>query len=114
MPCISDYQEPRPSEIESVRVLTLLREVGLRTEPFDKYYGSPRSLNEDTALLCNWCKANKDKVKNYSLELQIWWRDHQRADMRREEKERRERETNELKAKALAKLTEEERRALGI
>lgn len=111
MPCNSDHMEPNTWERESVKVLSLLHEVGLRKSKPD-FYGSPNTLGHDTAELCTWCKAHD--VSKQSLELQIWWRDHQRWDAKREEHEREERESKAARARALKKLTARERQALGI
>ena len=46
-------------------------------------------------------------VTRYSLELQIWYRDHQKAD-------REEKRVRELRNAALAKLTDEECELLGL
>lgn len=39
-------------------------------------------LDEKTAELCSKLKEIED-VSKYSLELQMWWRDHQIADQKR-------------------------------
>lgn len=114
MPCNSDHLRATETERESVRVLKLLTEVGLRTLPFNSYYGEPEHISFHTRQLCNWCRDNKERISSYSLELQMWWRDHQIADAKREEKERKIREENEIKETALSKLTEEEKKVLGV
>jgi hypothetical protein len=53
-------------------------------------------------------------VKDYSLEMQIWWRDHQAADKARVEAELAAAEDAKAKAAAIAKLTPHERKLLGI
>jgi len=98
--------EPTPREQESVRVIGLLDEVGV--DLFDKFrgrtwYGAPELLEEHTELLREFCENND--VTNYSLELQIWWRDWLEATRvrlaRLAEKEAKE---NEIKT-ILQKLT---------
>lgn len=84
MPCRSDYLELNDRERESVKVRGFLRDLGMPVK-LAEGYGDVPNLDRDTALLCAWCK-NYD-VKNYSLELQIWWRDHQIADKKRENKD---------------------------
>jgi len=64
-------------------------------------------LDRLTAHLCG--KLKSVDVTSYSLELQIWWRDHQKADRDREENR-----VLELRNAALAKLTDEECRLLGV
>lgn len=109
MPCFSDYQEPTSREKESVRVLHLLQEVGFDIE-YDSVYGRPNQLDEDTAKLCQWCKSHTNtEISGMSLELQIWWRDHQIADQKHEHQQ-----MLTLKQSALDKLTNEERSALGV
>jgi len=112
MPCQSDYLQPTDREQESRKVLDLLKEVGIKTGPTHDLYGRLDTIDRDTALLCKWCKAND--VTKKSLELQIWWRDHQKADAkRRAAQQALERQTH-LKLQALAKLSKEEREALDL
>jgi len=66
-------------------------------------------LDRDTAELCSWCREND--VQEQSLELQIWWRDHQKHDAKREAEEAKKKAKRK---KALAKLTKEERKLLGL
>lgn len=114
MPCRCDHMEPTKREEESVAVLGFLEEVGLREfgvvrwvdnpvpdNGVDYYrpkikevdeigaYGNLKTLDADTAELCEYCKNND--ISKHSLELQIWWRDHQIADMKREKREKEER-----------------------
>jgi hypothetical protein len=53
-------------------------------------------------------------VSNFSLEMQIWWRDHQAADKERIEKEMQVATLTHQREAALAKLTPDERRILGL
>jgi hypothetical protein len=46
--------------------------------------------------------------------MQIWWRDHQAADRKREADERKKIEQDALRAEARSKLTPDERAALNI
>lgn len=78
MPCNCDHLEPNKHERESVRVLKHLRELRVRKGDIP-YYGNVDTLSEDTAKLCAVYTEIED-VSDYSLELQIWWRDHQEAD----------------------------------
>lgn len=89
MPCRSDYMEPTAGEIELSRILELLKEITGKDYDHSRAghgYGdgynsfSQERLDAATAQLCLACQ-NTD-VKNYSLELQLWWRDHQKADAR--------------------------------
>lgn len=46
--------------------------------------------------------------------LMWWWLNHKREDAARRKKEEKEKEKQDLKVSALSKLTEEERKALGL
>lgn len=50
----------------------------------------------------------------YSLEMQIWWRDHQEKDREREKEESEKAERNKVREAALSKLSKEEKEALGL
>ena len=91
MPCNSDYLDANDQEVEYSKVLALLEE--LKTNKLPKYYGDgfyPKVYNVTNKIdidksvkkLCGKLKKIKDITK-YSLETQIWWRDHQRADKER-------------------------------
>ena len=111
MPCRCDYLEPTAREIESVNVINLLLEVGVLKRNFG-IYGSVDDLDEHTAKLCKFCQDND--VTKYSLELQIWWRDHKKADKLRLKKEQEEIKKNSDKEEALSKLTDYEKELLGL
>lgn len=73
------------------------------------------TLDKFTAKLCATCKKlTPQEISKFSLELQIWWRDHQEDDIRREEEERRAQEKNKKKKIALSKLTSEEKKLLNV
>ncbi len=69
-------------------------------------------LDALTASLCAWAHAHPDEIARQSLELQIWWRDHQAFDRRRETEEAAAHERIRLREQALAKLTPAERKAV--
>lgn len=125
MACISDYQEPNAVEIEHSKVLALLQE--LKTGKLPKYFGNgayekvynkssetiggERVIDIKTRELCTALKAKTpEEIKNYSLELQMWWRDHQKADKKKAKPSAKEMQ----KQKALAKLTDKEKKLLGL
>ena len=130
MPCVSDYQEPTAAEVEHSKVLALLQE--LKTGKLPKYYGdgtykevynktntigdeAERPLDIKTRELCTALKTKTaDEIKGYSLEMQLWWREHQKADKKRAAKSKGATKTNRIKKQALAKLTAEERKVLGV
>ena len=119
MPCDSSYMYPTPLETKSAEVRELLREVAGKSfnhKSPKEYYGNVATIDKDTERLCNWCKDNENHLHGLygmSLELQIWWRDHQEEDARREKDVRIKAKQQRLKKQALTKLTLEERRALG-
>lgn len=110
MPCRCDYPELSAREIEARKVLGFLKEVGVAPEPFSEYM--IKTLDANTAKLCDFC--SREDVTRYSLELQIWWRDHREADRKRREEALREAEEASERRAALAKLSKRERKLLGI
>lgn len=122
MPCNSDYMEPNQQEINLSIVYGLLDELETGKLPtnfgdgYDKrVYNkglSKEHLDQKTEELCS--KLQQTDVTKYSLEMQIWWRDHQKADAERLQKEIDEKKNAEEKEAALAKLTTYERRLLGL
>ncbi len=112
MPCNSDYLEPRKEEINSLNVLSFLIELGQDVGNFDGNYGRAATLKEDVVKLCNACQ--KVDIKNYSLELQIWWRDHQKADEQRIKTEIKNIKKEKDMKLALKKLTPYEKKLLKL
>ncbi len=115
MPCDSSHCAPLSEETESSKVRELLREVA--GQPFNhqkrhEYYGNVKTLDKDTATLCEACK-NLD-VSKYSLELQLWWRDHQKADAEKDRQTDVQRIRAALQRSGLSKLNIAERVALGL
>lgn len=114
MPCRSE--PPSDWEIQRRELNRFLDECG---HHFDKkpavYWGyACREMSNDAmaAWLCEWCQAHD--VREKSLELQIWWRDHQAFDAKRKAEEAAVIKRQRLKQQAIAKLTVEERLALGV
>lgn len=130
MPCVSDYQEPTAAEIEHSKVLALLQE--LKTGKLPKYYGdgsykevynktntigdeTERPLDIKTRELCAALKTKTaEDIKGYSLEMQLWWREHQKADKKRAARSKALTKEHAIRTKALGKLSPEERKALGV
>lgn len=91
MPCRSDYMEPNSREIELSKVYALQKELDTKVHVDSKTYGdghgeaygnaSQITLDKATANLCK--RLTGLDVSSCSLELQIWWRDHQEGDKRR-------------------------------
>lgn len=121
MPCNSDYMAASRYEEQISRVACLLDE--LASKPVQRSWWSgyhPRVYGKITRalgeqLVQELCTSLQSlDVSKYSLEMQIWWRDHQAA-----EKERLERELSQAqlladREAALSKLTSYERKVLGI
>ena len=129
MPCDSAYLEPNHREKDGSKVLALLDE--LRTGTLDKkLYGSgyqgfnpgfgtgiyyDGNLDTDVAALCTLLGAeNFLNIAEYSLEMQMWWRDHQEADKIRISREIQKAANDHDKAEALAKLSPHEKKLLGL
>ena len=123
MPCRSDYREPDERDVELSHVLCLLEElntgkpVNAGSLNWDGHhpgaYRNTKDLDSQTAELCSRLQRTKDVTK-YSLEMQIWWRDHQKADAARLLREQEDVKNNTDRLRALNKLTERERRLLGL
>ena len=66
-----------------------------------------------TRKLCEMC-TEKGVTSDNSLELQIWWRDHQAADLRRQKEEAAKEKLKVDRIAALAKLSDYEKKILGL
>lgn len=126
MPCNSDHLNATQLEVECSRILILLDELDGKGPPKPKSGGwdgyDKRVYNERldrgfadelTAELCGRISKIKDLSK-YSLELQVWARDHKIADAKRKKREAEEKQKAAARKKALAKLTKAERKVLGL
>ena len=124
MPCESGYLRANRLEVEASHVFMLLDE--LNGKALDSENGNwsgydERAYNKGdikgildraTATLCS--RIAELDISGYSLEMQMWWRDHQRVDKEREQKEWESKQHEEAKRLALAKLTPAERQLLGL
>lgn len=92
MPCDSNYLEPYGMERSLSEVACLLDELdgkawdrdwwnGYHPKVYSKHLDK-QAADEMVARLCG--ELRKRDVTQYSLEMQIWWRDHQEADRQRE------------------------------
>ena len=127
MPCNSDYLEPTRFEKNLSEVIALQEE--LKTGKLPKYYGTgwiPDSnggaeyatgdLDEEVESLCSKLQQ-VDKaglIREFSLELQMWWRNHQKADAIRISEDLKKAKDDEARLKALSKLSDYERKLLGL
>lgn len=119
MPCNSDYMEASGKEVELSRVACLLGE--LDGKPIDKSHWRgyhPAVYNKQVngdALVSELCERLQSvDVQKHSLEMQIWWRDHQASDKARIEHELACKRNAEDREAAMAKLTPRERNLLGL
>ena len=122
MPCNSDHMKPNEREKDLSVVYGLLDELETGNLPFnfgdgydkrvyDKHL-SKEHLDEKTKELCS--KLQNTDVSKFSLEMQMWWRDHQKADKDKLQKEIAEQKNNEAREIALSKLSDYERELLGL
>jgi len=124
MPCDSSHMEATGFEVAMSRVFQLLDELdgkpidpsgwaGYDRRAYNMGISSP-AADAAVAKLCAACEALGPAIKGKSLELQMWWRDHQAADAKKKAgAEERAKQENE-REKALAKLSPAERKALGV
>lgn len=125
MPCNCEYLNADDLEIEISRVYCLLEEirtgkpVNPESERWNGYH--PRVYNKVNrkradrvvAKLCDILDKTTDlRLSRYSLEMQTWWRDHQKADRARLAKELKEDQQKALVESAQQKLSAEELAAL--
>ena len=122
MPCNSDYMNPSVTEQQAARCACLLDELDGREWSYRDWEGyHPRAycktnkalLNELVRELCSRLQA-LPSIDHYSLEMRIWWRDHQAADAARIARERLAEQKAVLRRQGLAKLSSLERDALGL
>lgn len=122
MPCTSEGYQANSREIEGSRIVRLLDELEGKGAPNpytfnngmdNRIYNKSFDLDALTVELCGKLQKIKNIAK-YSLELQIWWRNHQELDKKRLQKELAEKKEKKDKEKALAKLTPYERKVLGL
>lgn len=123
MPCNGDYLNATQKEIQVSNLFYVRDELnGFPIEPskwsqgyHPAVYNKPLSDEAINAVMIDVCfRLQQRDVSTLSLEAQIWWRDHQRADKERIEREIAEKRTWEEKQAALAKLTLYERQLLGF
>jgi hypothetical protein len=119
MPCNSDYMDASGKEIALSQVACLLDE--LRGKPINREHWRgyhPAVYNkglDGDSLVSELCaKLQNEDVTKYSLEMQMWWRDHQEADAKRLEAEMQSQKSKADRQAALEKLSPYERRLLGL
>lgn len=121
MPCNSDYMNASSIEIEMSRVACLLDELAGKKwtrSYWDGYhpaaYGKAWSKDFRDKMVAELCSSLQGvAVGDYSLEMQMWWRDHQEADKKRLLQEQKEMKRDADREEALKKLNRYERALLG-
>lgn len=125
MPCACDYPDPTRREIELSHVRCLLEEVATgravdsqsvhwRGE-HPQVYGKNVSETEADSLTRRLCDhLSAVGAQRYSLEMQVWWRDHQKADRARAMVEAEAKEVAARRQLALDKLSDDDRAVLGL
>ena len=76
------------------------------------YYKTSSNENQLVDKLCK--RLQRRDVTKLSLEMQIWWRDHQKADKARLQEEMKQLKDKKLRKAALAKLSPYEQQLLGV
>ena len=119
MPCNSDHLRATHKEREMSKVACLMDELDGKKINRDRWDGyHPRVYNKRvdadamTAELC--ARLQEVDVADYSLEMQIWWRDHTEADKKRAEASVEKAKNEKQKRAAMEKLTPRERKLLGL
>lgn len=120
MPCDCSHLEATHKEREMSRVACLLDELDgkkkINRDHWNGYHPRVYSQRVDadamTAELC--ARLQGVDVGDYSLEMQMWWRDHQEADKKRAKDAVEKAKTEKQKKAAIAKLTPHERKLLGL
>ena len=86
-----------------------------RSSPGYIYKENREKIDKLTRMLCTVLSSlPSTQVKSLNKEINDWWAKHQEWDRRRLATEAEARRKEELKRRAKAKLTEQERKALGI
>lgn len=125
MPCNSDHMEATITEIVVSQIYCVRDELEKRKVERSWWNGYHPGVygkvpdKKDVDQVAAWCCAVLSdypdrKIKKQSLELQLWWRKHQEADIKRKKADQDASSEAALRASALAKLTPEERAALGF
>ena len=121
MGCNSEHMAANGYERELSRVACLLDE--LAGKKWERswwggyhprvYCKADRAMGD--RMVRELCDALQERdVTQCSLEMQIWWRDHQGADKARCELELAQAKTAAEREAAMAKLTPHERKVLGL
>lgn len=92
MPCVSDHMEANERERKLSQVACLLDELDGKKK-IDKSHWAGyhpkvycKQVDADSLVRSLCDRLKKEDVSKRSLEMQIWWRDHQKSDKRRARK----------------------------
>lgn len=97
MPCNASYLDPNDLEINLSKVFQLIDETlgkplpndygsGLDSRVYNRGLGQQHldaKVDELCSRLTSIEEHSPEKIQQFSLELQIWWRDHKKADEER-------------------------------
>ena len=126
MPCNCDYMNPQGLEVEVSKLYCVrdeLRQNMIIPESWwrgyhPEVYGQMPSVEKRDKIIQAICSHLSSlapgEIGQLSLETQLWWRDHQRADQERERREAQEAILSTIREQALSKLTPKEKEALGL
>lgn len=130
MPCNCDHLEPTQKEKllrKAARLQLLVRArlkmsvpAWLRREEKNIYASDERCETELCAILTGLSKEDRDRLlysdarDSKMRDVADWWEAHETADKARRKREREEKKTEATKKEALGKLTEKEKKALGL
>ncbi len=119
MGCNSDYMEATGKEKAFSQVACLIDE--LDGKPLNRRHWSgyhprvyPNASGGEALVVALCSRLQTVDVSTCSLEMQVWWRDHQAADKARLEAELVAEGEKIDKAAALSKLSHYERELLGV
>jgi RPA family protein len=108
-------------------VIYVKEQLGLKPtkqeKDLDTYYTDTSKSDKITRTLCSLITKMDDETRNKivyngkdktSRRLADWWDEHQEADKKRLADEAKQKQKEKIKKSALSKLSEEERKALGL
>jgi len=103
-------------DCELQKVLNCIKDINKTKHKVNSQLLENENLEKLVPILCKKLKKLTSKFirDNLSLETQIWWRDHQIADAKRVQKEAKNAVHAACRKTALAKLTKEDKKILGI
>lgn len=129
MPCTDPYASAGPTEREKEisKVFRLCDEARGLGPPDPQTFSDgqdprayrknvpPQQRDELVSYLCGHLQRKRpDEIARYSLEMQMWWRDHQKHDAERVQRELEDKKNADERQKAIQKLTPYEQKLLGI